>query len=189
MIVQTAIEFLEHHPYRELNAGVLMAPTGLSRPAFYQYYRNVPALIADLLGGMAAEMGESAVAWLAQDGDRVEALYIAFRGIAGVVQRHGKLFRAIVEAAPLDDELETVWGQFMGHWIVGVAARIRHEQQTGLIDPSLDADRISRALNSMDVCILVDSFGKTPQEPLEKVVETIVTIWRRTLYHPDAVDS
>ena len=113
LIVETAVEFLRHHPYRELNAGVLMERTGLSRPAFYQYFRNIPALIAHLLEDLASEMGESADAWLLEDGDRIEALYAGHGGIAAVVKEHGKLFRAISEAAHLDADLETVWNAFV----------------------------------------------------------------------------
>ena len=66
------------------------------------------------------------------------------------------------------------------------AERIRHEQSTGLIDPSLDADWIARALNLMDVELLIGGFGKEPQDPIEDVVQTIVTVWRRTLYCSDS---
>ena len=185
LIVETAVEFLRHHPYRDLNAGVLMERTGLSRPAFYQYFRNIPALVAHLLEGLASEMGESANAWLLEDGDRIEALYAGHGGVAAVVKEHGRLFRAISEAAHLDADLETVWNAFVDGWTEGIAARIRHEQSTGLIDPSLDADWIARALNLMDVELLIGGFGKEPQDPMEEVVETIVTVWRRTLYGPD----
>ena len=185
LIVETAIEFHEQHPYRELNAGVLMERTGLSRPAFYQYFKNIPALIAHLLERLAAQMGEAANEWLMEDGDRIKALRAGHEGIATVVRRHGRLFRAIAEAAHLDAELEVVWNTFVDEWVAGVADRIRHEQAQGLIDRSLDAEWISRALNHMDVELLIGAFGKDPQDPLDTVVETIMTVWCRTLYGPD----
>ena len=185
LIVEAAIDFLEHHPYRELNAGVLMERTGLSRPAFYQYFKNIPALIAHLLERLAAEMGEAANEWLTEDGDRIEALRVGHEGIATVVRRHGRLFRAISEAAHLDADLEMVWNMFVDEWVAGVADRIRHEQAQGLIDRTLDAEWVSRALNLMDVAILIGAFGKDPQDPLDAVVETIMTVWCRTLYGPD----
>ena len=59
-IIAAAIEFLWDRPYRELTAGELMQRTGLSRPAFYQYFRNVNDLVTTLLEDLLTAMVEAA---------------------------------------------------------------------------------------------------------------------------------
>lgn len=182
MIIDAAVEFLWDNPYRDLTAGRLMAQTGLSRPAFYQYFRNVQDLIQKLLLELQAEMVAASSPWLTSDAPRGDALRTSLGGIVEVCVRRGPVFRAIVEAAPTDQDLEASWNQFMQAWDEAVRSRIILEQSQGLIDRTLDAASIAHALNRLDAALLVDGFGRRDQSDPEKVLDTIHTIWMRLLY-------
>ena len=181
-IIAAAIEFLWDRPYRELTAGELMQRTGLSRPAFYQYFRNVNDLVTTLLEDLLTAMVEAAGPWFASDENPIEDLRTSLSGVAGVCQTHGPVFRAVVEAAPLDAELEQAWSAFMTSWDESVATRIRSQQELGLVDARLDPDRIARTFNQMDAAVLVEAFGRRPQADLDEVVDALHMIWTRTLY-------
>ena len=51
-ILAAARSFLEEHPFRELTVERVMAHTGLSRPAFYAYFRDSYDVVTRLLEGI-----------------------------------------------------------------------------------------------------------------------------------------
>ena len=183
LIVEAATQFLWEHPFRDLTTGALMNRTGLSRPAFYQYYRSVHELIEDLLQDIEARMHDVASPWFAGDGDSQDSLRRSLAGVVSVCVDHGHVFRAISEAAPLDERLEEAWSGFMERWDEAVTARILSEQEQGLIGPC-DASALARALNMLDAAVLISEFGRRPQGDPKAVTETLFRIWQRTLYGP-----
>jgi len=104
-IVRSATLFLWEHPFRDLRIGDLMAGTTLSRPAFYQYFTDLHHLIETLLGEVETVMHETANPWISGEGEPVSALRESLEGIVRVSVDHGPVFRAVSEAAPLDDRL------------------------------------------------------------------------------------
>ena len=182
MIADAAVEFLWDHPFRELTAGALMEQTGLSRPAFYQYFRNVNDLVQKLLFELQGRMMTAASPWLDSDAPRREALRDTLGGIIDICVERGPVFRAIVEAAPMDEELEASWNEFMEAWDEAVSARIRFEQDQGIIDSRIDAPTMAHALNRLAAALLVDGFGRRDQSDPTVVLHTLHTIWTRLLY-------
>ncbi|MEE2972455.1 MAG: TetR/AcrR family transcriptional regulator [Planctomycetota bacterium] len=181
-IVEAAVEFLWDHPVRELTAGELMRRTGLSRPAFYQYFRSVNDLMRTLLIDLQTEMLTVAAPWFDSDQERELAIERSLAGIIDVCVRRGPVFRAVAEAAPFDPALEKAWGEFMQRWDGAVASQIVAEQGRGLIDPDLDAVQVARSLNRLDAAMMVDEFGRRDQADPHVVLQTLHAIWTRTLY-------
>ena len=169
-------------PVRELTAGELMRRTGLSRPAFYQYFRSVNDLMRTLLIDLQTEMLTVASPWFDSEQDREEAIERSLAGIIEVCVRQGPVFRAVAEAAPLDPALEKAWDEFMQRWDGAVAAQIVAEQGRGLIDRDLDAVQVARCLNRLDAAMMVDGFGRRDQADPRVVLRTLHAIWTRTLY-------
>jgi AcrR family transcriptional regulator len=158
-----------------------MAGTTLSRPAFYQYFKDVHDLIVSFLRDVEAVMHETASPWLKGEGDPVASLRESNWGVVQTCVKHGPIIRAIVEAAPLDERLEQAWTSFMERWDDAAESRIVAQQRDGLIPP-LDARRIAKALNSLDVNLVVAAFGRHPQDDPEEVLETMHRVWSSTLY-------
>lgn len=165
-----------------------MAATPLSRPAFYRYFTDVEDLIEQLLAEFERGMQEQAMSWFTSEvataAESMKQFRDSMAGLIRIVARSGPLYRAISEAAPLHPGLERVWRRFMGEWDSAVARRIRLEQGAGLIDPTLEADRIAHALNLMDATLMIHAFGKGRVRPaeIEAVIETICEVWFRVLW-------
>lgn len=187
-IVEAAVEFLWDHPVRELSAGELMRRTGLSRPAFYQYFRSVNDLIRTLLVDLQTEMLTAAAPWFDSNQEREAAIEQSLAGIIEVCVRQGPVFRAVAEAAPFDPPLEKAWAEFLQRWDGAVAAQIVAEQGRGLIDRDLDAVQVARCLNRLDAAMMVDGFGRRDQADPRVVLRTLHAIWTRTLYAPHDSD-
>ncbi|MGD8541585.1 MAG: TetR/AcrR family transcriptional regulator, partial [Desulfobacteraceae bacterium] len=48
-ILNAALDFLWTHPFRDMTVSSLMAATGVSRSAFYQYFKDVRVVMKALL--------------------------------------------------------------------------------------------------------------------------------------------
>ena len=180
-ILDSAARFLRKRHFREMTVGEVMAGTTLSRPAFYQYFTDVHDLILSLLRDIEAVMHQTASPWINGEGEPIAALRESNRGVVETCVKHGPVIRAIVEAAPLDERLEQAWTSFMQRWDDVAEARIVAQQRDGLIPP-LDARRIAKALNSLDVNLVVAAFGRHPQDTPEEVLETMHRVWSSALY-------
>ncbi|MCA8986593.1 MAG: hypothetical protein KDA78_03075 [Planctomycetaceae bacterium] len=160
----------------------LMEGTALSRPAFYQYFNDVHDLAETLLSEIEASMQQKANRWIVGEGEPVAALHEALAGVISSCVEHGPVIRAIAEAAPLDARLEKAWGAFMGRWNDAVEARIRVQQQEGIISKPLDARQTAKALNALDAAFLLAEFGRRPQSDPVIALETLHEIWVGALY-------
>ena len=81
VILNAALEFIWSHPFRELSVNSLMASTGLSRAAFYQYFEDIHKMMETLLHMLAEEIFASANIWLEGVGDPVALLNESFQGL------------------------------------------------------------------------------------------------------------
>jgi AcrR family transcriptional regulator len=180
-IVRAAVCFLAANSFRDLTVGELMAQTTLSRPAFYQYYRDLHDLLLSMFAEIEAGMRELANPWIEGEGEPIAALRASLRGVIESVAQHGTVIRAVYEAAPFDERLEAAWSGFMERWDDAVAARIEAHQREGLIRP-LDARRTASALNAMDAAVLIAQFGRHPQGDPDAVLDAQHAIWVAALY-------
>jgi len=183
LITGAAVTFLFERPFRELTVAELMRSTGLSRPAFYQYYRDLHELMESLLGGLVDSIGAVGNPWLSGEGEPLEALRESLRGVVNVLAENGPILRAVSEAAPHDERLERAWSAFMGHWDTEVSERIRIQQASGLVAP-FDAWSMANALNALNATVFVEAFGRPPRRDPAAVLETLHRIWVGSIYGP-----
>ncbi len=180
-IIENALSFLWVHPFRELTVAKLMAGTGVSRPAFYQYFADLYELMEALLKGMQGEILASTRVWLQGQGEPVPLLHEALAGLVRVCYERGPILRAITDAAATDDRLEEIWGEFMASFDDAVAATIERQQRGGQIPP-FPARPVAVALNRLDAALLIEQFGRQPRGSQEVAVAALTRIWTSTLY-------
>ena len=63
-ILDSALNFLWTHPFRDLTVGELMSLAGTSRSVFYQYFSDVHGLMEALLRSLEEDIFEVASPWL-----------------------------------------------------------------------------------------------------------------------------
>jgi AcrR family transcriptional regulator len=180
--MDNAVRFLWEHNFRDMTIGELMGDTTLSRPAFYQYFKDLHELIEALLEEVESVMHQTAHPWISGEGEPIAALRESQRGVVQTCVEHGPIFRAVAEAAPLDERLEKTWSAFQERWDDLVEARIKAQQGQGLIAKSLNPRRIANALNSLDTALLIAQFGRRPQGKPKAVLDTLHHVWVATLY-------
>ena len=180
-ILDAALQFIWSHPFRDLTVNSLMASTGLSRSAFYQYFKDLHDLMEALLDMLRDEVFEVARPWFTGVGDTVALLNESLAGVVGFGYQQGPIMRAIDDAAATDKRLEKAWMQFFDQFDDAVTARIKADQEQGLI-PDFDARPVAIALNRLDAYTLIDAFGQHPRRQPEPVREALARIWISTLY-------
>ena len=180
-ILNAALDFVWSHPFRDMTVNALMVSAGLSRSAFYQYFRDMHDLMETLLDMLKGEVLAVTGPWFEGTGDPVVLLNESLAGLVDVCYRLGPILRATDDAAATDERLEKAWAQFVKQFDDAVTTRIEADQAQGLI-PKFDARPLAIALNHLDVYTLIEAFGKRPMSKPEPVREALVRIWISTLY-------
>ena len=189
-ILAAARAFLEEHPFREMTVEGVMIRTGLSRPAFYAYFRDRYEVVTRLLEGIGGLLFALDWRWLSggEVGEEArEVLVDALRAGSQTFVEYGPVLRAIADAAGYDARVEQVYRYGLIERLVGaVAGRISRDVEAGLSPADLDPEETSRALVLMTERYLLDAFGHPERRPSGEesvlVFRTLEGIWVRTLY-------
>jgi TetR/AcrR family transcriptional regulator, ethionamide resistance regulator len=191
-ILAAARSFLEEHPFREMTVERVMARTGLSRPAFYAYFRDRYDVVTRLLEGIGGLLFAVDRRWLAGGAseEASEVLIDALRRGSETFARYGLVLQAIADAASHDSRVEEVYRfGLIERLVEAVAARISRDVEAGLSPGDLDPEETARALVLMTERYLLDAFGRPEGHPspdrTAAVVGTLEKVWVRTLYGPE----
>jgi AcrR family transcriptional regulator len=189
-ILAAARAFLEERPFREMTVEGIMVRTGLSRPAFYAYFRDRYEVVTRLLEGIGGLLFALDWRWLSGgeggEGAR-DVLVEALRAGSETFVEYGPVLRAIADAAGYDARVEQVYRHGLIERLTrAVAARISRDVEGGLSPSDIDPEETARALVLMTERYLLDAFGHPERRPSDEesaaVFATLEGIWVRTLY-------
>ena len=176
-----AESLLRDRPYRELSVDVVMAQTSLSRTAFYRHFDDIPSLVLRLLADVGQELYDVAERWRARAlEDLPGSAHEALTSIVEFMVEHGRLIRAVADAAPTDELLEAGYRRFRDLFTDLIAdglAALAERQQLGIRDNLA----MAHALNLMNEAFLLDTFGREPLGDPDVALATLETIWLRVL--------
>ena len=183
-ILDAAEAFLQERPFRELTVDEVMSRTGLSRPAFYVYFRDRYALATRILQRVGAELFEIDRSWL--EGERGDSRHLVretLRGGAAFFARRGPLLRAIADAAASDPEVDHLYRfGLIDQFAAAVSGRIRMGTASGEMLPISHPEAVGLALVLMTERYLLDTVSRDREADSDPVVEALTAIWSRTLY-------
>jgi TetR/AcrR family transcriptional regulator, ethionamide resistance regulator len=190
VILAAGRAFLEEHPFREMTVEGVMVRTGLSRPAFYAYFKDRYDLVTHLLEGVGGLLFALDWRWLsgtADGNDARKVLVDALRAGSETFVEYGPVLRAISDAAGYDARVEEVYrGGLIQRLVTAVAARISRDIEAGVTPDELDPEQTARALVLMTERYLLDAFGRPENHPARRETEvilgTVEAVWVSTLY-------
>ena len=132
-VLQATEELLaEGASYAELNIERIATRAGISRTAFYFYFRDKRELLVRLTGEVNAGLMAAAETWWSGGGDLREAL----ERIATLYREHGALLRAVVEVSTYDEAVADYWRGLVGRFVDATQERIEVEQAAGRAKPA-----------------------------------------------------
>ena len=192
MILAAGRAFLEERPFREMTVEGVMERTGLSRPAFYAYFKDRYDLVTRLIEGVGGLLFALDWRWLSggESGNEArEVLVDALRAGSETFVEYGPVLRAISDAAGYDARVEDVYRYgLIERLVTAVGARISRDVEAGVSPDELDPQETARALVLMTERYLLDAFGRPERRPSRRetaaVFGTLEEIWVRTLYGP-----
>jgi AcrR family transcriptional regulator len=162
--------------YADLNIERIAKRAGISRTAFYFYFRDKRDLLMRLTGEVSAELYEQADIWFSGEGDPGEEVVTALRNIATLYQEHGVLLRAIVEVSTYDEEVAAYWRQLLGRF---AEASLRRIEAGGVAS---DPRATAFALSWMTERVLYEQLVQDDAPPVDALVDALAGIWTRAVY-------
>jgi TetR/AcrR family transcriptional regulator, ethionamide resistance regulator len=189
-ILAAARAFLEERPFREMTVEAVMVRTGLSRPAFYAYFRDRYEVVTRLLEGIGGLLFALDWHWLSGgevEEEAREVLVDALRAGSQTFVEYGPVLRAIADAAGYDAKVEQVYRYgLIERLVAAVASRISRDVEAGVSPADLEPEETARALVLMTERYLLDAYGHPERRPSREesaaVFATLEGIWVRTLY-------
>jgi AcrR family transcriptional regulator len=167
--------------FAELNIERIATRAGISRTAFYFYFRDKRELLMRLTSEVNRQLYDAAAVWWSGEGEPEEAIRGALAGIAQLYREHGALLRAIVEVSTYDDEVAQFWRGMVNRFVDATEERIRSEQARGaaLAGPPRAT---AFALVWMSERTLYEGFVQNEPLGTPELVDALAAIWTRAVY-------
>jgi AcrR family transcriptional regulator len=154
-----------------------MAQVGLTRTAFYRHFDDTTDLVLRLLQQLVSKLYPVAERWRATAGHGYPvAAREALAAIVDFFVAEGPLVRAIVDAAGVDDRIETAYRGVMETFIALTAQALDGLVAAGRLEVP-DSLALARALNLMNEAYLLDEFGREPLGDRDIALATLERVW------------
>lgn len=168
--------------YSELGIERIATRAGISRTAFYFYFRDKRELLMRLTAGVAEELFGEAERWWSGDGEGRPELERAIAKIVDIYRRHPALLRAIVEAAAYDEEVAGFWRSLVGRFVDSTRERIEREQAAGNALSGVPAQATAFALVWMTERSAYERLVQDDAVAEEPFVDALLRIWIAAVY-------
>jgi TetR/AcrR family transcriptional regulator, ethionamide resistance regulator len=167
--------------YADLNIERIATRAGISRTAFYFYFRDKRELLMRLTKDVNERLYQQADIWFSGAGAPEPEMREALTNVAALYAEHGVLLRAIVEVSTYDEEVAHHWRAMLARFVDASQRRIEAEQAAGRAG-GRHPHATAFALVWMTERTMYQQLVQ--DEPLapDDVVEAMVGIWLRSVY-------
>jgi AcrR family transcriptional regulator len=132
--------------YADLNIERIATRAGISRTAFYFYFRDKRELLLRLTEDVTDELYRQGDIWFSGAGEPTAEVAEALQKIGALYREHGAVLRAIVQAAATDDEVAVFWHAILDRFVDATARRIDELRSKGFTVVAEDARATAFAL-------------------------------------------
>ena len=157
--------------YADLNIERIATRAGISRTAFYFYFRDKRELLMRLTAEVSEQLYGVADGWFSRTDDDLAA---ALGRVGEVYREHAPLVRAIVEVSTYDEEVATFWRGLVGRFVDATRARLEADGTT------LPAQATAFALVWMTERAFHQLGVQDEPVPRAELVAALAGIWQRT---------
>jgi AcrR family transcriptional regulator len=182
-VTAATLELAEEFAFNDLTVDQIARAAGLSRTAFYFYFRSKHDLLRAAMQEVSDEAFMEADRWWHGEGEPRSLIRAAIEGVVDVYQRHVNLMRVGQEVAMYDPEMAALWQELMGRFIDATAEHLRAEQAAGRLRPLEPGATAESLVWMMERCNYV--YLGLGRRSRAEMVETLTAIWYHALY-PDA---
>ena len=189
-ILDAAEALFTSRPVDAVTIDEVMSETGLTRQAFYAYFRDRHHLIARVVGRLAAQRDEVLSGWEGPAGqDPVAASRAELTRLARFYRKHGELLRALAEGARHDPAAAEAWSGYVESVVAVIAGRVRDGVEAGLVHPFAKPEEAARALCWMNNQYLLERFVDRGDDDVEAAVDVLHEIWKRAILYRETPEA
>ena len=163
--------------WAELGVERIASGAGISRTAFYFYFRDKRELLVRLTGEVAGLLYAESDRWWHGDTDLRESLGQTVR----LYLEHAALLRVVAEAAAYDEEVRALWQSLVGRFVDATRERIERDQAAGLAAP-VPPRETAMALVWMCERTLYQFARDTPDAEPGPLTEALAQVMLRAIY-------
>jgi AcrR family transcriptional regulator len=167
-------------PFVDLSVERIIKAGGISRSAFYTYFKDKVDLLVAMAGDVINDLVSTGTAWwdLPPDGTKAD-LRRALREPLDNYRARRMILGAVVEAATYDDRVRAQQNSLIDQVASSLAAHIVEAQRGGVADPSLNADLSARWVVWMLERGLYQMVTSASPEEAEALLDSVSdVIWR-----------
>jgi len=181
------LELLDQKSFKDLTIDEIAKAAGLSRTAFYFYFKSKNEVLAEVAQLVAAELYDETEEWWSGDGTPRESVRSALAKTARTWDHNAALMRAAGEVAGYDSDFALLYRSLTFGFIERATERIQLHQQDGLARTDIDAKALAESLvwmfeRNCQVLICTD------RRPVDEVVDAMTTIWLHAVYKDGALE-
>lgn len=166
--------------FNELTVDEIARAAGITRSAFYFYFRDKQDLLVATAARAADELYAQADRWWHGDDPPEVRVREALEGVVDAYTRHRDLLRVVTEVAGYDSEIRAFWRALVERFVTATAEHLEREVAAGRMR-ALDPDRTAEALVWMAerCCYVYLATGdRSPTELAGSLTDT----WMAALY-------
>jgi TetR/AcrR family transcriptional regulator, ethionamide resistance regulator len=167
--------------FADLGIERIATRAGISRTAFYFYFRDKRELLMRLTEVVDRELFAQADRWFSGAGDPEPEMREALENILALFTEHAVLLRAIVEVSGYDEEVAAFWRARVGRFVDATRRRIEAEQAAGRA-AAVHAQATAFALCWMTERTLHQQLVQGEPIAPEELVESLLGLWLRGVY-------
>jgi TetR/AcrR family transcriptional regulator, ethionamide resistance regulator len=181
VLAATEALLTEGASYADLNIERIATRAGISRTAFYFYFRDKRELLMRLTEDVNELLYQQADIWFSGAGAPEPEIREALTNIAALYAEHGVLLCAIVEVSTYDDEVAQFWRGMLGRFVDASRRRIEAEQEVGL-SVARHAQATAFALCWMTERTMYQHLVQAGPMTSDEMVDALVGIWLHSVY-------
>lgn len=187
-ILATLEQLLEQRPFPDISVDDLAKGAGLSRPTFYFYFPSKEAVLLTLLDRVMVEANSRLGSFTsALPADRDASLRAGINAFFATFAAHPGVSAAAATVRANNPEVRELWAEFMRRSIEHTAGVIDTERAKGEAPETLPAHDLATALNLMNEAVMTSTIvGYRPSIPADRILDTLVFIWRTAIYGQSA---
>ena len=170
----------EGERWTDLSIERIATTAGISRTAFYFYFKDKREVLMRLLQDVGQEVYEQS-AWLNGTAEGRETIVIAMRGVHAIYQEHGALLQAVVEVSAVDETVSAVFQGVLDALVHAAMDRMVEVEASGEASPVHPTEATARALVGMTERAFY-TWRLRGEQVTEAHVDALAEIWVRAVY-------
>jgi AcrR family transcriptional regulator len=167
--------------YGDLGVERIATRAGISRTAFYFYFRDKRDLLMRLTETVSEQLYQQADIWFSGEGDPEQTLREALANIAALYDEHSVLLRAMIEVAASDEEVGTFWRRVVRGFVDATRRRIEDEHAAGRAAPG-DPATTAFVLCWMVERVFYEHLANAGAPDAGALVDALSRVWMRSVY-------